>query len=188
MLFIDDRISGGTLGLLARQWTVFQLSQSSSSATAYVTYQGKRYSLRRASTFNLIYSYLYVYINGQWYYYDDPEKIIFEPGKLYAIYTFVNSTTLTVFYAGNHYLDARGRQDMVEAARRDSRFGAAKRETYQENPDWDPTWELRYMDFDFSGGRRVTIYQAMNKSNPLVRLTTYYDPDKRAWTPWDQRF
>lgn len=60
---------------------------------------------------------------------------------------------------------------MVDTTRLDARFGAAKRETYGENLNWDSNWELRYMTFKFiknNNSINVVIYQITNKANPLL--------------------
>ena len=51
--------------------------------------------------------------------------------------------------------------------------------------DWGPMWELRWMDFNFTNGRRVRIFLATNKANRSIRFTVFWDPDTGQWLNWE---
>src|SRR6266550_834107 len=54
----------------------------------------------------------------------------------------------------------RPTQDMIARAARDRRFGAAVAGSLGSQLNWAPTWELHWLDFSVTGGRRVRIYHA----------------------------
>ncbi len=113
--------------------------------------------------------------------------MFFGSGNTYAIWSFVNDAKITILVPGDHFRADRARQDMVKFASGDARFTDVKTETYGELLSWTPDWELRYMAFRYSSaGRSGSAYfnQATLKSNPLVRYTSFYDPDTRQWTNW----
>jgi hypothetical protein len=75
---------------------------------------------------------------------------------------------------------------MINRSGHDLRFGAANPATFGTLPDWDPSWELRWMNFTFTAGHQVTIYHITNKSNSSIRYTIFIDPDTGTWTNWEQ--
>jgi hypothetical protein len=77
-------------------------------------------------------------------------------------------------------------QDMMRRAGRDARFGPAIAGSLGAQVEWSPAWELRWMDFSFSNGRRVRIYHATSKANRAIRYTIFWDPDLGTWTNWEQ--
>jgi len=63
---------------------------------------------------------------------------------------------------------------MINRANQDPRFGAAILGTFNEQLDWVPnSWDLRWINFNFSGGRAVPIYHATYKPDPAYRYTIY---------------
>lgn len=75
--------------------------------------------------------------------------------------------------------------DLKRRSEADSRFSTLVNGTFGIDPNWDPSFELRWVTFGFTWSRRVTIYHATYKQNPGVRFTIFYDPDRRAWTNWE---
>lgn len=80
----------------------------------------------------------------------------------------------------------RSIQDMVARTRSDGRFGASIAGSAGALLNWAPTWQLRWLDFQFSGGRGVRVYHATSTANPTVRYTIYQDPDTGQWRNWEQ--
>jgi hypothetical protein len=76
--------------------------------------------------------------------------------------------------------------DIIHRAESDSRFSAILPETFGEWLEWDPSWELRWMNFNFSAGRVVTIWHATYKLDSAYRYTIFWDPDVNNWAPWVQ--
>jgi hypothetical protein len=83
-------------------------------------------------------------------------------------------------------LDQQAQQDMINRAKSDARFGAAIPGTFGKQLDWDPNWELRWMNFSFTAGRVVTIWHATYRLDWAYRLTIFWDPDTNNWAPWVQ--
>jgi hypothetical protein len=76
-------------------------------------------------------------------------------------------------------------QVMLDWARGDTRFGSIINGSFGKNPNWDSSWELSWVDFNFSGGRRVRLFLATNKANRSNRWVGFYDPDNGSnWTGW----
>ncbi len=80
--------------------------------------------------------------------------------------------------------DARAVDDAYARAVRDSRFGSVVVGSFGTNLNWSPDWELRWLDFSFSGGRTVRIYHATYKTDASLRYTIFWDPDTGRWTNW----
>jgi hypothetical protein len=76
--------------------------------------------------------------------------------------------------------------DACARAARDSRFGSLVVGSLGTDVNWDPNWELRWVEFNFSGGRKVRIYDATYKSDVSVRYTTFIDPDTGTQTNWER--
>ena len=83
-------------------------------------------------------------------------------------------------------LTQQAQRDILARAARDPRFGAVSYPSFGALLTWDPSWQLRWMDFAFTGGRVVRIYQATNIANPALRYTIFFDPDTNSWTAWEQ--
>jgi hypothetical protein len=75
--------------------------------------------------------------------------------------------------------------DACARAARDSRFGRIVVGSLGTDVNWSPSWELRWVDFNFSGGRTVRIYQTTYKAfDAPLRYTCFWDPDTGTWTNW----
>jgi len=109
----------------------------------------------------------------------------FKSGGSYWIYALIDNVTLTLVG-----LDQQAQQGMIRRATHDSRFGIAIIETFGKNLNWPgyPDWELRWMNFNFTGDRTVTIYHATYKPDASVRYTIFLDPDTNQWSGWTQVF
>jgi len=135
----------------------------------------------------VIYKYVFVQIAGTWYYYPNITDVFFAAGNTYAMYSFVPAATITILVPGDRFRDERARQDMINAAGEDGRFTSVKTDTYSENLNWDSLYELRWMRFHYTTAQKsgeIEIYHATNKSNPLLRYTTYNDPVTGELLPW----
>ncbi len=84
--------------------------------------------------------------------------------------------------------DQQALQDIENRAQRDARFLSAIPETFGQQLDWDPSWELRWLDFHVTGGRLVRIWHATSKVNAAWRYTLFFDPDTHTWNGWTQAF
>lgn len=82
--------------------------------------------------------------------------------------------------------DARAIDDTYARAERDGRFGSVVVGSFGKDVNWSPDWELRWLSFNFSGGRSVRIYQATYKANASLRYTIFWDPDGGRWTNWER--
>lgn len=74
-------------------------------------------------------------------------------------------------------------------AKSDSRFGSEISNTENYNPNWgggtNGLRDLRSIQFNFSGGRAVTIFHAFyNNATSNLGATIFWDPDASAWTAW----
>lgn len=186
-LFIDDRRYAYTEAIPQKAWKLILWSLNAPSSTAYIEVGGKRYSLKQAADGGLIYSRIYVKIKDSWYYFSNLTDVFFEAGCTYAIYSFVDGSTLNILVPGNKYRRERSLSDMIKIATQDGRFTSLKAETYQERLDWDPSWELRKASFDYLSPTRsgsVQLFHAILKSNPLVRYVGFNDPDTANWSGW----
>lgn len=83
----------------------------------------------------------------------------------------------------NSYIP-RAVDDLVARASQDTRFSFPISDSYGENLGWTPDWELRWLDFNFSGNRVVRIFHATNKQDPSIRYTIFNDPDTGEWIGW----
>ncbi len=83
------------------------------------------------------------------------------------------------------HLDAQAKQDMVNRASSDLRFGNPISETFGKNLEWSPDWELRWMSFNFTSNRSVLIYHITSKHNSSVRYTIFWDPDSNSRNGWN---
>jgi N-acetylmuramoyl-L-alanine amidase len=81
--------------------------------------------------------------------------------------------------------DGQVRAELVARAARDSRFGAAVDGSYGIDMSWDPSWELRWLEFEFAGDRRARLYHATFRTDRGVRFVGFWDPDTGMWRPWE---
>jgi hypothetical protein len=90
-----------------------------------------------------------------------------------------------LYKTGGLSVDDQARLDMAARASGNPRFSAAMPETFGVWLDFDPCWELRWMNFQFIGGRVVTMYQATYTLDHAYRYTIYFDPDTGTWANWE---
>lgn len=166
-------------------WHSFTMQGNAPSSTMYVLHNGQRKSLKNAIVAGWIPKEGIIhYSNGSWYYYYNVDYNFFENGKIYAVKTLISGPTHHIPVPRNNYQEDRSRLDMIHAVENDSRFVSVRTETYERNPNWDPSWELHKMSFNLTSGGTAWVNQATNKNNRLIRYTAYYDPDLKKWTNW----
>lgn len=185
-LFIDDRRYPFTQALANGAWTYTAWYYNAPSSTAFVEYNGERYSLARAVQAGYIYKYVYEWRNGRWYYYPDIAEVFFGAGNTYAVWSFVNGAALNILVPGNNYKDDRAKIDMIRAASLNGNFKSVKPDDYVQYYS-DQSYDYHYMKFIYnngSGNQNVYVYHATFKSNPLVRYTNYLDPITGNWNGW----
>ncbi len=83
-------------------------------------------------------------------------------------------------------IDEQVTGDILNRASRDGRFGGPVAGSLGVKPGWAAGYDLRWMDFNFSGGRRVRMYHITYPKDPSQRLTIYLDPDTNQWTGWER--
>jgi hypothetical protein len=197
-LFIDDRTFISSTVLNTTTWTYINpklisatagidLPNGARTSTAYVDYPAEtHFTFYQAWHAGLI-SGVYWWTGQQWQLIGDVTDLFFQPSVTYALQAKLGQPILNLNVPGDHYRNERARMDMVHAALQDSRFLNVRSEHFSINLGWDPDWELRQMDFDFSGKnglQELAVYQITYKANPLVRYTAYYDPDADGFTNW----
>ena len=82
-------------------------------------------------------------------------------------------------------VDGQARQDLSARAARDARFGTAADGSFGIDADWDPTYQLRWLDFDLAGGGRVRLYHARHRTEG-TRFVGFWDPDTKQWSGWER--
>lgn len=187
-LFIDDRRNAIVQNLISNQWTSFAQNANAPSSTAYVEYNGERYSLQRAMNAGLIWKEVWFQQSGQWYYYPDITNVFFNAGNMYWVYAFVSGTKLNILVPGHNYKEDRAKIDMIRAVSGNSNFKSVKPDTfalaYSDGSLYQ--WIMQFTYNNGSGNQIVYANQITLTSNPLVRYTAYYDPATASWTPWAQ--
>jgi hypothetical protein len=76
--------------------------------------------------------------------------------------------------------------DIVNRASRDARFGGAVPGSLGVKPGWAAGYDLRWIDFNFAGGRKVRMHHITYTKDPSQRLTIFLDPDTNQWTSWER--
>ena len=76
--------------------------------------------------------------------------------------------------------------DIVNRASRDARFGGAVPGSLGVKPGWAAGYDLRWIDFNFAGGRKVRMHHITYAKDPSQRLTIFLDPDTNQWTSWER--
>lgn len=183
-LFIDDRRNPFTQALTNGAWTYLQWYLNAPSSTAFIEYNGERYSLKRAIQLGYIYQYVYEQRSGQWYYYPDVANVFFGSGNTYAIWSFVNGAVLNILVPGGNLPDDRSKIDMLHAAGNDSRFTDPKTDIKTETFYKDTTgadWGFRQVRFGSPSGRTLAMLHATNKVNPLWRYTMHCEFTANQW-------
>ncbi|MEK7084036.1 MAG: M23 family metallopeptidase [Patescibacteria group bacterium] len=186
-LFIDDRRYPSVLSLSrsTSDWNYFAWYLNAPSSTAFIEYNGERYSLLRAVQANLIWRSIWEWNGAQWTEYADITSVFFRPLMYYAIWPFVEGAKLTILTPGGNFPDDRAKIDMLHRAASDARFTDIKTETYNWDLSWNPAWELRWVKFGFNGGI-LDVYHATSTTNPMVRFVGFHDPATGAWNGWTQ--
>ena len=179
-LFVDDRRYAFSTAMYVTNWTYIPMSMNAPSSTAYIEVGGVRYSLQGAASLGLIYRYVYVQMNGSWYYYPDITKVFFNAGNTYAIYGYASNATLNILVPGHNYKDARAQIDMIRAVNDNASFA---RVYTQYISTWsDTSFDYWMMVFSNDTLQYSYVAQATLKSNPLVWYTMYNSTG--SWTPW----
>lgn len=148
-LFIDDRRNAVVQNLVLNQWTVFAKNANAPLSTAFVEYNGERYSFQRAVSAGLIYQYVYVQISGIWYYYPDITKVLFNAGNTYAVWSFVGGAKLNILIPGHNYKEDRAKIDMIRAVSVNSNFKSVKPDDFKLYAS-DQSFDYWYMQFTYS--------------------------------------
>ncbi len=78
--------------------------------------------------------------------------------------------------------------DLTRLINLDGRLGPIELGTYSYDDDWDQSWELRWLNFTFSGGQFTTVYHATLRIDPSVRYTRYWDPSSNQWQGWSRMY
>ena len=187
-LFIDDRSNAVVQNLVQGQWTNFYQNANAPGSTAFVEYNGERYSLQRAVNAGLIYGMVWAQTSGGWYPYSNITDVFFSAGNIYWIYSFVPGARLNILIPGHNFKEDRVKIDMIRVASQDGRYLQVRPDTmtgyYQ-----DQSFVYSYMQFIYQGNSSmwfVYMTQATNKQNPLIRYTQTYDPDTQQWGNWTQ--
>jgi N-acetylmuramoyl-L-alanine amidase len=118
----------------------------------------------------------------------DNDALHSEAFKLFvaqAIRDGIQEFTAAASDGGEDY-DSQVRRDLAGRAAQDIRFGTPVAGSYGLDSSWDPNWELRWLEFEFSGGRRVRLYHAASRTDRMVRFTGFWDPDTGAWRAWER--
>jgi hypothetical protein len=182
--FIQSRLLS-SVSALSPGWN--SLTNTFTSAASlnfgWVENHGTRFSLAEAVNANLIYYLAYQWVNGAWRTFDIRTGT-FNPRETYWIYSFSNDVAFA-FY-GQYDLDQQALQDMVARSTKDTRFASYIGNSFGKNLDWDANFALRWINFNFSWWRVVTMYQATSKDDPSVRFTIFWDPTAGRWIGWDQ--
>jgi hypothetical protein len=76
--------------------------------------------------------------------------------------------------------------DILSRASRDGRFAGAVPGSFGVKPGWAAGYDLRWIDFNFAGGRRVRVHHITYAKDPSQRLTIFLDPDTNQWTSWER--
>ncbi len=195
-LFVDDRRFDTTFNLSGGHWNSFEWYFNAPSVTAYIEYNGEKYTLQDAVSAKLIYEDMYKKVNGAWLWKKIPNinDVTFESGYDYAVRADVNYSSLTILTPGNNYLDERARQDMVNAAAEDPHFDEVWIKDFVElQYHEDANYVYRKMRFRFTRndgtGGAVFFYHATSQNNPLKRYVWKYIIDTGAmqggWVDWN---
>ena len=82
-------------------------------------------------------------------------------------------------------LNAQAKTDIMQRALTDSRFfPLVGSNAFGADVNWDPNFELRWIDVAFVGGRTVRMYHATRKADTSDRSTIFFDPDQGNWASW----
>jgi murein DD-endopeptidase MepM/ murein hydrolase activator NlpD len=194
LLFVNDRNSeqqtffpgSGSWGLS------FSTTQSVTSRTMYLVNGMNTKSLQDGVSAGWIGSQLqHLTSSNTWEYLPivPMDSYTFLAANTYAMYSSGPGTYVHWFIPGNTYLDARFRGDMTEFTKVNVSlgFGRGMRETYGNNPNWDPNYGLAMMGYEFNGPSTfATVQIAYLKSDPLTRFVCYLNNQTNIWSAWVQ--
>ena len=82
--------------------------------------------------------------------------------------------------------DSAARREIGARVAYDERFGSPIDGSFGLSLAWDPRWELRWLDMNVAGNRRVRVFHITDRANRNVRYIGFSDPDTRAWIGWDR--
>lgn len=143
-------------------------------------------SVADAASAGWIYQTLYEWVNGTWRAHDVTNTSFpVEPGRDYYVYSFVDGGAITLFGLMGPR-DQQAQTDIQSRASKDSRFLSMRPESFKKDLAWDTSWELRWMTFNFSAGRLVTMWQATHKTDSNNRWVLFMDPDFNNWDGWSR--
>ena len=194
LLFVDERLTPWQTGATfacCNVRTQFVVPVSMTGKTMYIenTVTGVITSLPDAVSRGWITSQLSYLASGTWYFFtDNPiDNRVFEPGTNYGITALVTGLRLHGFYAGNHYLEERARQDMRQWVNQQyGQYNVAIRDTlvtYADN--FDPNSYIRQMQFWHLNGSAweiVYVSHGRDKVNPMHRRVQIWI--NGGWTSW----
>ena len=179
-LFIDDRSNAVVQNLVQSQWATFYQSADAPGSTAFVEYNGNRYSLQAAINAGLIYGQIQIQMNGQWYYFNTAQDVFFYAGYSFRIWAFVPGARLNILVPGHNFKTDRAKIDMIRAVNGNASFA---RVYTQYLSTWsDASFDYWMMAFSNDALQYAYVEQATLKSNPMVRYTTYNSSG--SWQPW----
>ena len=192
LLFVSDRnVEQQTFFPGSGWWGLsFSTSQSVTSRTMYLTNGTSTKSLQDGVTAGWVSSQLqHLTSSNTWEYLPvvPMDSYTFLAANTYSMYSSGSDTYVHWFLPGNNFQDARWRGDMAEYAKVNIvlGFGRGMRETYGNNPNWDPNYGLAMMGYEFNGpSTYATIQVAYLKSDPLTRFVGYLNNQTGAWSGW----
>ena len=194
LLFVDDRNVERTVALRdINSYTLVNTSVTATLKTAFVTdSSGTTKSMQQAVAAGWLDQYLYEqHADGLFYYYPSKlnlDEYLVQKNTFYLLLSKKSGLILHYFEPGNHYLDARARQDMVALSQTNTAFYAqAYRATFGVNLAWSPPYAVNWMLFTISTPQIATwLNQAYNTNNPLERYVAAYNPATGQWGAWIQ--
>jgi N-acetylmuramoyl-L-alanine amidase len=82
--------------------------------------------------------------------------------------------------------DSQARREIAGRSAQDPRFAGVIEGSFGVDTNWDPAWELRWLDVTFNGSRRGRVWHVTMRSDRSTRLVGYWDPDTGSWRGWDR--
>jgi N-acetylmuramoyl-L-alanine amidase len=83
-------------------------------------------------------------------------------------------------------LDTIARRDLVQRAAYDPRFGPAIEGSFGADLNWDPAWELRWIDVSLAAGGSGRLFHVTSRANKTITYIGFWDPETRRWIGWDR--
>ncbi len=186
-LVVDDRRYSQTWSANNVTWSYYKPLLNSPSSLAYVKKGGVVKTFRHAVEAGWITSrnIQFKKSDGKWYYYTtNVDAHFFEAGKEYRVMSTLSGVTYYLPTPSNNFQPDRARLDMINAVRDDDRFVSFDTTDHKVMTDWHPDWILHMMAFTFDSGKPAAVAQITNKANPLIRYTTFINPNTNDWTDW----